>query len=121
MPRNRFVVAESVRYELSDGDWVEFKKRLTYGEQQALAGRVLKQTTPMGRPHADEMYLDMEHYSVQRLAMYIAAWSLQKPVSVTTLAALDQESGAEVDAALDKHLAAMEEAKNAVTPPTDSG
>jgi hypothetical protein len=53
--------------------------------------------------------------------MYITAWSLPKPVSVTTLAALDQESGAEIDAALDKHLAAMEEEKNAVTPPADSG
>lgn len=121
MPRNRFVVAESVRYELSDGDWVEFKKRLTYGEQQGLAGRVLSQPNPIGTPKAEQVFLNMESFGIQRQAAYITAWSLFKAPSVAAIGAVDQETGAEIEEALDKHLKAMEAAKNAVTPPTESG
>uniref|UniRef100_A0A6M3JBH5 Tail assembly chaperone n=1 Tax=viral metagenome TaxID=1070528 RepID=A0A6M3JBH5_9ZZZZ len=120
MPRNRFVVAESVRYELSDGDWVEFKKRLTFGENQRLAGRVLRQTAPIGQPRAEETWLDMEGFVTQRLAAWISAWSLPKPPTLANIFALDQDSGQELDSALDKHLEAMDAEKNAMTPPSSA-
>ena len=48
MGKNRFVTPDTARVELSDGDWIEIKERLTYGEQQRLAGGALTRMSGSG-------------------------------------------------------------------------
>jgi len=121
MARNRFVVPNTVRVELSDGDWVELKDRLTYGEQQRLASSALTRMTNAGADAGIE--LDFEKHSLMRMETWLVDWSFVglngKPVSITraAIAALDPDTAAEIDAAITKHVEEIEAAKNAVTPP----
>ena len=122
MARNRFVVPNTVRVELSDGDWVELKDRLTYGEQQRLASSALTRMTNSGGADAG-IELDFEKHSLMRMETWLVDWSFVglngKPVSITraAIAALDPDTAAEIDAAITKHVEEIEAAKNAVTPP----
>lgn len=120
MPRNRFVVAESVRHELSDGDWVEFKKRLNYGEVKRLTTSGLNLVGDMGdNPRYD---LSIERHECARRVIWMTAWSFcnargrEMEINATNVGALDPETVAEIDLALEKHMAAMEEEKNARAP-----
>jgi hypothetical protein len=116
MARNRFVSLATVRKELSDGDWVEFKERLSYGEQQRLAGGALGRATGMfeGKP---EVALDMAHYQIKRFAIWVVDWSFVdakgRHVDVTedAIANLDPDTAEEIDAALTAHIDAMEAEK----------
>lgn len=122
MARNRFVVPNTVRVELSDGDWVELKDRLTYGEQQRLASSALTRMTNSGGADAG-IELDFEKHSLMRMETWLVDWSFVglngKPVSITraAIAALDPETAAEIDAAITKHVEEIEAAKNAVEKP----
>lgn len=110
MGRNRFVQPEVVRLELSDGDWLDVKKRLTVGETraafQAIIGEV-NQQTGWRRPN-------VEMAGVSEMAAYIVRWSfrdpqdLPVPVSVDAIKQLDSESFTEIEKALEKHIAAVE-------------
>jgi len=122
MARNRFVVPNTVRVELTDGDWVELKDRLTYGEQQRLASSALTRMTNSGGEDAG-IELDFEKHSLMRMETWLVDWSFVglngKPVSITraAIAALDPETAAEIDAAITKHVEEIEAAKNAVEKP----
>ena len=122
MARNRFVVPNTVRVELSDGDWVELKDRLTYGEQQRLASSALTRMTNSGGADAG-IELDFENHSLMRMETWLVDWSFVglngKPVSITraAIAALDPDTAAEIDAAITKHVEEIEAAKNAVEKP----
>ena len=116
MPRNRFVIPETVRLDLSEGDWVEVKSRLSYGEQQRLAGGALRtRRSLVGTGNEDfELSVDMEAYDVLRLSTWIADWSFcnsagkQVPVSPEAIAALDPDTAAEIDEALSAHMREMQ-------------
>ena len=41
MAKFRFIKPDTTRLQLSEGDWIEVKKILTYGEQQRLSGAAL--------------------------------------------------------------------------------
>ncbi len=76
MTRNRFVSPETVRLELSDGDWIEVKRRLTYGESQRLASAGL--TSVKGeRPQDAEVGIDLERYNLTKLEIWLTDWSLR--------------------------------------------
>lgn len=119
MARNRFVSLATVRKELSDGDWVEFKERLSYGEQQRLAGGALGRATGMfeGKP---EVALDMAHYQIKRFAIWIVDWSFvdakgkRVPVSEDAIANLDPDTAQEIDDALTDYIEAMDAEKKAM-------
>jgi hypothetical protein len=110
MGRNRFVQPEIVRLELSDGDWVDVKKRLTVGEEraafQAIVGEV-NQATGWRRPN-------VEMVGIAEMVAYIVRWSfrdaqdLPVPVSVTAIKQLDAVSFNEIEKALEAHVAAVE-------------
>ena len=121
MARNRFVIPNSVRVELTDGDWVELKERLTYGEQQRLASSALTRMTNAG-PDAG-IDLDFEKHSLMRMETWLVDWSFLgangKPVTISrsAISALDPDTAAEIDAAITKHIEELEAAKNAPASP----
>lgn len=112
MARNRFVTSETVRLDLSDGDWIEVKRRLRYGEQQALAFAAMT-----GRKPGDEVTMDMARFNVARLNTWLVDWSFRgaddKPVPFSPAAvdALDAATAEEIHAALDRHMEEQDEGK----------
>jgi len=113
-----------VRVDLSDGDWVELKERLTYGESQRLAGGALTRMTGGGDTAAID--LDFERYNLLRMETWLVDWSFVgangKPVKLTKAAitSLDTDTAAEIDAAITKHLEELEAAKNPPAPPENA-
>jgi hypothetical protein len=111
---------------LSDGDWIEVKRRLTHGEQQRLAGAAIGKVSQVGKGDA-ELGLDLERFGIERLAIWLTDWSFRdssdKPVKLTrsAIAALDPETVEEIDAALAAHIEALEQEKKAMTGSTSPG
>jgi len=120
MPRNRFVAVESVRYELSDGDWVEFKKRLNYGEVKRITTSGLNLVGDMGNnPRYD---LSIARFEENKRVIWMTGWSFCNvnarlmEITADNVGLLEPETVAEIDLVLAKHMAAMEEEKNARAP-----
>ena len=114
MSRNRFVLPETVRLELSEGDWIEVKKRLTYGEQQRLAGGALRPKLTDGEI---DISLDLETHSILRLSTWIVDWSFcdvkgkQVEVDRDAIASLEPDTVDEIEDALTAHIESLEEEK----------
>lgn len=128
MSKRRGVKPETVRLELSDGDWVDTKKELTIGEESDVAFKAMKAIGPDQRAEIDGALMRF-----LMAATYIQGWSLLdyegKPIpwpahkalddKVGVLRALDRQTMEELEAALLAHREAME--KNARTAETPSG
>ena len=120
MSRNRFVRPETVRLELSDGDWIDAKKALTYGESKRLesvmmpksikAGQLEKLANGKGKAEDFEIELDFTKLSVDQMLTWLVDWSFtneagkREPITRDAILALDPESAAEIEAALDRHI-----------------
>lgn len=111
MARNRFVQPDVVRLSLSDGDWIDVKRRLTYGEAQAR----IRSTYEMSE---GRYVVALEKVDLADLVAYTLGWSLVdaggKPVpfSEEAVKALDPASVRELTTALKAHIEA-EEARRA--------
>lgn len=110
MGKQRFVSAETVKLDLSEGDWVEVKGRLTYGERQRLAASSFR----TGHLGSDAVDLDFEAYALTKLETWLVDWSFTdakgKHVSVSRAAIrnLDPETADEITEALNAHIEATE-------------
>lgn len=106
---------ETVRLEISQGDWLLVKKYLTAGEQRQIFKHMLAYTNDK------ERYQSLE-YAPSLVAGYLLDWSIEdadgRPVVIrdepydTVLAALDMldtPSFNEIRTAIDAHAAAMEQ------------
>jgi hypothetical protein len=119
MPRSRFVEPETVRLELSDGDWIEIKKELTYGEAQRVAGSALSRVHVGGKAEAS-IDLEQETYQVLRLYTWLVDWSFagkdgrRVRISKDAIGNLQSDTVAEIDAALTAHITAQDAEKNAL-------
>ena len=106
--RNRFVTPETVRLDLSDGDWIEVKERLDYAENQRLYGRMVHslKDDDDGR----ELGLDLARFNIARLETCIVDWSFRGaddkpvPVSRNAIEHLDPDTAQEIDQAIEGHL-----------------
>ena len=132
MSRNRFVEPEVVRLELTEGDWVEVKKELTYGEEQRLAGAAMtsmniQSDSDRAKTRTEDgegvrVNLENERYAILRLYTWLVDWSFENAVgkrvkvSREAIANLGADTAHEIDEALSAHIAKREEAKNAATP-----
>ena len=114
MSRYRFVEPASTRCDLSDGDWVEFKNLLSFGEATKIRQAALPKLTRSeeGRPTGD---IDWREYRIVRLLVWITAWSFRtrdgkksKTISRENLEALQEDTFVEQEKALDQHVEAME-------------
>lgn len=117
MARNRFVKARTVKLDLSDGDWIEIKSKLSYGEQSKLTGTMTPSLSPDTKGKATSVDIDWAEYSLQRISAYVVDWSFvdgsEQRIKPTrdNIFALDQESAAEIEAAIDAYLTNEQEKK----------
>ena len=120
MGRNRFVDPRTKRLELSDGDWIEVKERLTFGETEHMRAATIQkkfQLDELGAIDLRAIEISIEQARISKLAEWLADWSFcdsaDKPVPLSRQAieALDPETANEVNEAVDKHI--EEVSKNA--------
>jgi hypothetical protein len=117
--RNRFVKPGTTRLDISDSDWFEVKDKLSYGEEQKLAGAMTPSMTPGTKTQSAVVDLDWGQYAIERLLVWVVDWSFeddngkQQKVTKDTIFSLDAETVEEMDAALERHIAEMEEKKGA--------
>lgn len=141
MSRNRFVKPEVVRLQLSEGDYVDVKKRLTHGEREDFFATI----APFD--HSGLSKVDRHLLRTTRVLTYLVGWSLmtdgpigpdgqptQVPVPMSpdmpeqaradTIRNLDTETFDEIHKALEQHIDAMdaeaEAAKNGQSAATAS-
>lgn len=104
MSRCRFVQPEVVRLSLTDGDFIDVKRRLNTGEQRKLFGSLVKDMHP-----GEKLSLIPELVGLTKLVAYIVGWSFvdaeRKPVPVSEAAInnLDSETFKELIELVDEH------------------
>ena len=109
MAKNRFAGITTTRLDLSDGDWIEAKDELTYGEQLELQNASL-----VGLRNGVTEY-DLGRYHLKRMEVYITDWNLAGPdgktINITPFifGLLNEETATEINEALDKHIAKLNE------------
>lgn len=69
---SRFVRPESEKLEISGGDWLLVKRRLTAGEQRHAFARVVKRSTI-----GEKLELDPEVMGLEKIVAYLLDWSLK--------------------------------------------
>jgi len=114
--RNRFADGGQTRLALSDGDWVAVRKELTYGQQRRLAAAGLSgvPTALAERGEGEKLTIDLAQYDIERLCTWVIDWSFTgadgEPVYVSreAIEALHPDTAAEIQAALDRHVEALE-------------
>ena len=111
---SRFVRPETVKLDLTDGDWLLVKRRLTAGEERHAFARILKSTA-----YGEPMALDFEKTGLAKIVAYLLDWSLaddsgvvvirDQPAHVVeaALLALDPSSFHEIHHAINAHEAAQ--------------
>lgn len=101
---NYFVQPDTRRLELSDGAWIEVKTELSFGEQQRLAGRIM-------RSKDGNIGTAWEEYRIQGMVAWITDWSLTDMegqivgVSRAAIENLRQPIADEIDEVLQEHIA----------------
>jgi hypothetical protein len=104
-----FVNPDVVRLPLTEGQWIEVKKRLNAGESRKMFARVVKDMEAGSKPK-----LDPEQVGLTKLIAYLVNWSFAddsgKPVkySIEALDSLDPDVYAEMVKAVDAHEDAQE-------------
>jgi len=112
----RFADGSAVRLQLSGGDWVLVRKELSYGQQRRLATAGLT-----GVPAAlaadgagPGLSVDWARYEVERVVTWVLDWSFRDSdgdavvVSREAIENLHPDTAAELNRALDAHVAAQE-------------
>jgi hypothetical protein len=124
--RFRFIVPSVVQLTLSDGDWIEVKERLTFGEQQRLTAATLAQSGSLTKGEELSVSLDMASYKTARMVAYLTDWSFRDeddrsvPVSRSAIETLDPATADEIDKALDAHIEATAADPTTPTPTSTS-
>lgn len=118
MGRNRFVDdQETVRVDISDGDWIELKARLSFYDQNRLTGAGLQ-----GMKADDgeqEMTINWPDFNRTRIATWLVGWSFRDakgkamPVNRANIDRLDSDTAEEILAAIEAHATALEAEKAA--------
>ena len=129
MGRNRFVNTnpasrETVRVELSDGDFVLFKKSLTNGEARRIRTAAfggLKGNIDPKKSEDTELTVNWDAMEFDRVFTWLHGWSFRngadQPVQFNreNLENLDEDAFEEIKTKLDAYVAEKEKEKNART------
>lgn len=130
MGRNRFVNTnplnrETVKVELSDGDFVLFKKQLTNGEDRRIKTSGfggLKGNIDPKRSEETELEINWNATELERVFTWMHGWSFVNgsgqavQFNRENLENLDVETFEEIKAKLDDYIADKEKEKNAGSP-----
>lgn len=109
---SRVVRPETVRLEISQGDWLLVKKRLTAGESRRIYARMIK-TMAAG----EKIEMDPMQVGRSQAIEYLLEWSLESELPIRNrsaddigraLDAIDPSSFKEIIDAIQQHEAAME-------------
>lgn len=124
----RFVTPQPVRLPISDGDYIDIKKRLNHGETEEMYARWAPFVVPGEKAH-----LNRREVRTAKVLMYLLGWSLTNdgtpvPMSpdvpeaarLATLNNLDPDSFDEIHTAIATHEVAME-AERAALKKTNGG
>lgn len=124
--RNRFVVPTVVRKDLSDGDWIEIKKELAWGEQKDLEDSAVGTVAGIIPGSEDTsgvgVGLALGEYEITRLLTWIVEWSLvdtagkSVPVTRDSIRALYTEDANEISGVITAYTEELKASKNAETP-----
>lgn len=112
----------TVKLDLPGGEWIEVKRELSYGDEQALAASMMGDIRTIEKSKNASLGVDMRRYQLKRFTTWITAWSARGPngkaieVNEAAVANLRSEIAAAIDAALDAHIAALEDEKKGTTP-----
>lgn len=100
---SRFVSPDVVRLPLTDGDWIDVKKRLNTGEQRRVFAKMARDMVP-----GEKVKLDPEQVGLAKVIEYLIAWSFTdngKPVALSpdALGNLDVDTFNEIREAIEAH------------------
>jgi hypothetical protein len=117
--RSRFVTPGIKRLEISDGDWIEVKERLTIAEQESmLAAGVTSMISRDGHEDAREFGIDTAKFDLAKVKTWLVDWSFRddddKPVACTPSAVdnLDPADFAEIKDAIEAYQQELADLKN---------
>lgn len=108
MPRSRAVSAKNRPFkhvELTDGDWINLKRKLNYGEASDLYDATYRSSVG-GAEMVTAREVKMSTFNVQRIMLYTLDWSFiddenkSLPISVESIRALDTETTLEIHNAI---------------------
>ena len=102
MSKNSFAQLDTVKLELGDGEWIEIKRELSYGDLLSLQDAA---DTPDGE---GRLRFNSRAFYVSRILAWVVAWSLQDdkgPVELTrdAVEALNGEVAGAINKALNAH------------------
>lgn len=107
---SRFVKPEVVRLDLSHGDWLDVRRELTVGESRRAMAKTVKSMRADGRIEPD-----LEMVGRAEISAYIVDWSFvderdkRVPFSDAALDNLTTATYTEIETAVRKHIADVEE------------
>lgn len=111
---SRFADQKAVtRYDLSDGDWVEFRNDLSFAERRAVEAGAIRGKLDKESKEVD-VDIDWPAYEVVRLSGWISDWSFagpdgkKVPPTKKWVYDLTQSSADELTALLDKHIESLD-------------
>ena len=112
MPRCPLVRPDVVRLPLSDGDFLDVKKRLNTGEWRAMV------TSQYNASH-DHVTLNLDQMGLSKVLAYVVGWSFvdfdQKPLAFNeqTIRGMDPDVFREVLDAVERHEEAQDTSRSA--------
>jgi len=117
--RNAFVVPNTVQLSLpgGEGEWIEVKEGLTYGEEQRLASAIVtNMTISQETREAEEQQigLDTKRHAILRILLWVVDWNLEGPngkrveLSASAIENLKPEIAQEINDVLDEHIRGAE-------------
>ena len=114
--RERFASGAAVKLPLSDGDWVLVRAELTYGQQRRLAAAGLTGIDAAATT-GDRLKVDLAAFEIERLGTWLLDWSFTDGdgdhivLTRERIEALHPDTAREINAALDRHIEALEAKK----------
>jgi hypothetical protein len=100
---SRFVSPDVVRLPLTEGDWIDVKKRLNTGEQRRVFAKMARDMVP-----GEKVKLDPEQVGIAKVLEYLIGWSLTDgvkpvPLSAAAVGNLEVETFNEIREAIEAH------------------
>lgn len=113
----RFVSAtDTVRIDLGDGDWVDIKKRLSFGERRRARANMLRTQFDPNLGQLAAFDVDMDAQTEALMLIAIVGWNLEDekgelvPINADTISMLDEDTGDTIlDAINDQYRRRTEE------------
>lgn len=109
----KFVMPETVRLDLADGQWIEVKKYLSAVEEKRFRSAGMRRMTPRkgdDQEATSEIEIDWAAMAFARVTTYLVDWSARKadgtkqPLTKDAIGQLDTESFEEIDNAIQAHI-----------------